>query len=49
MPAAWICQPALPWPGEEGRHTKPGEGGEGLRVVRGISGQRERAEVASGI
>lgn len=28
-PAAWIRQPALPWPGEEGRQAMPGEGGRG--------------------
>lgn len=38
VPAAWICQPALPWPQEEGRQLR--EGGEGRRgavgwVVRG--------------
>lgn len=44
-PAAWIRQPALPWPGEEGWHAKPGEGGrgEGLRWLRGVAGQGERA------
>lgn len=27
MPSAGIRQPALPWPGEEGRRAMAGEGG----------------------
>lgn len=43
MPAAWIRQPALPWPGEEGGHVKPGEGGrreggKGLTEQSGVGG-----------
>lgn len=42
VPAAWIRQPALLWPGEEGWHTKPGEGGRG-EGFWGLPGGRKRA------
>lgn len=31
-PAVWIRHPSLPWPWEEGRHAKPGEGARGAGV-----------------
>lgn len=47
-PAAMIRQPALPWPGEEGRHNKLGEGGqargEGLWGMRGARVGRGRGQ-----
>lgn len=46
VPAVWIRHPALPWPWEEGRHAKPGEGARGLKGGErgaGVGGLEKRA------